>query len=392
MIIKNAEVYTEDGSFEVGDVSIAGDTIVENLEALRCQNDSAAFDALSDTMIDGSGFYLIPGLTDIHFHGCKGRDFCEGTQEAMDEIAAYEAGVGVTTIVPATMTLPEEELFKICEASATYYEAQIKGEKKGKAVFCGINLEGPFISQSKAGAQNRAYIKVPDVDFFAKLWQRSKGLIKLVAIAPETEGAIPFIESLKQEVKLSVAHSAADYDKAMEAFWAGASHVTHLYNAMPPFSHRAPGVIGAAADAEAEVELICDGVHVHPSVVRATLKMMGEDKVIFISDSMMATGLADGAYSLGRQPVEVKGNMALLEDGTIAGSVTNLMDCLRIAVKEMQIPLETAVKCAAVNPAKSVGIYEKYGSITPGKKANLVLLDKKDLKVKHVILQGELLG
>ncbi len=395
MIIKNAEVYTEDGSFEVGNVYIAGDTIVENLEALRCQNGSAAFGAMTandmEQEIDGSDCYLIPGLTDIHFHGCMGRDFCDGTQEAIDAIAGYEASVGVTTIVPATMTLPQEALFKICEESAAYYEAQIKGEKKGKAVFCGINLEGPFLSAEKAGAQNRAYIKAPDVDFFAELQQKSKGLIKLVAIAPEAEGAIPFIDSLKQEVKLSVAHTAADYDKAMEAFAAGAVHVTHLYNAMPPFLHRTPGVVGAAADAGAEAELICDGVHVHPATVRATLKMLGEDKVIFISDSMMATGLLDGDYSLGGQPVKVKGKVATLKDRTLAGSVTNLMDSLRIAVKEMQIPLETAVKCAAVNPAKSVGIYDKYGSITSGKKANLVLLDKKDLRVKRVILLGELL-
>ncbi len=167
--------------------------------------------------------------------------------------------------------------------------------------------------------------------------------------------------------------------------------MTHLYNAMPPYSHRAPGVVGAAADSGAEAELICDGVHIHPAAVRTTFKMLGEDKIIFISDSMMATGLEDGDYSLGGQAVKVTGTLATLKDGTIAGSATNLMDCMRRAVLDMKIPLEKAVKCAAVNPAKSVGIYDQYGSITAGKIANLVLLRKSDLSLYKVVLKGQVL-
>lgn len=401
MIIRNADVYTENGSFEVRDVYVAGDTIVEKADRLHCQNDGAAFaDAVdkgikaelwAEDIIDAAGCYLIPGLTDIHFHGCVGRDFCEGTQEAIEAMAAYEASVGVTTILPATMTIAQDRLYQICRAAAEYHTAQIKGEKKGKAVFCGIHMEGPFLSKEKTGAQNPEFIRAADNVLFEKMQELSGELIRLTAIAPETKGAMDFIRRHKDELVLSVAHTTADYDTAMEAFAAGAKHVTHLYNAMPGFSHRAPAIVGAAADAGAEVELICDGVHVHPSVVRATLKMMGEDRVIFVSDSMMATGLCDGDYALGGQPVKVKGNLATLKDGTIAGSVTNLMDCLRKAVSEMQIPLETAVKCAAVNPAKSIGIYDEYGSITPGKKANLVLLDKESLEVRAVILLGDIL-
>ena len=252
-------------------------------------------------------------------------------------------------------------------------------------------MEGPFVSKEKMGAQNPNFIKKADSELFDTMQEKSGGIVKLVAIAPETEGAIDFIKAKKDETVLSVAHTMADYDTAMEAFEAGATHVTHLYNAMPPYTHRAPGVVGAAADAGAETELICDGVHIHPSAVRATLKLMGEDKVIFISDSMMATGLEDGDYSLGGQPVKVVGNLATLQNGTIAGSATNLMDCLRTAVKKMNVPLETAVKCAAVNSAKSVGIYDEYGSITPGKKANLVLLNKEDLSLNKVILLGEVI-
>ena len=380
MIIKNASVYTEEGKFESKDIYIKGGKFTEASEGNG-----------QEEVIDAQGCFAIPGLTDIHFHGCMGKDFCDGNIEAIDTMAAYEASVGVTTIVPATMTMGADTLYGICDTAAQYTEAQAKGEKKGKAVLCGINMEGPFISREKMGAQNPAYIHNADAELFDNMQKKCGGIIKLVAIAPETEGAMEFIKAKKNETVLSIAHTMADYDTAMEAFEAGATHVTHLYNAMKPFSHRGPGVVGAAADAGADAELICDGVHIHPAAVRATFKMLGDDKIILISDSMMATGLDDGDYSLGGQAVKVVGNLATLADGTIAGSATNLMDCLRTAVKKMGIPLESAVKCAAVNSAKSVGIYDKYGSITPGKCANLVLLNKEDLSLNKVILQGEAL-
>ena len=191
---------------------------------------------------------------------------------------------------------------------------------------------------------------------------------------------------------VSIAHTAADYDTAVEAIEHGASHATHLYNAMPPLHHRNPGVIGAVRDSEkCHAELICDGVHIHPSVIRATFAMFGAKRMILISDSMRATGLEDGEYTLGGQAVTVRGPLATLHDGTIAGSATNLMDCVRVVVQKMNIPLESAVKCAAVNSAKSVGIYDQYGSITPGKTANMVLLKEKDLSTKQVILKGKML-
>ena len=172
----------------------------------------------------------------------------------------------------------------------------------------------------------------------------------------------------------------------------GAKHVTHLYNGMNDFYHRSPGVIGAACDNEdVTVELIVDGVHSHPSTVRTTFKMFGDDRIIMISDSMMACGLDDGQYTLGGLDVTVKGNVATLtKEGNIAGSVTNLMNCVRTAVKKMNIPLESAIKCAAVNPAKAIGIYDRFGSIEPGKIANLVLLDK-NLEIKHIIKNGKII-
>ena len=377
MIIKNASVFTEEGKFAKQDIFIKDGKFVMSAE-----------EADGEEIIDAKECFAVPGLTDIHFHGCMGHDFCDGTREAITAMAEYEASVGVTSIVPATMTLGEDTLQGICEAAAAYVK-EVKNDKA--ADLCGINMEGPFVAASKKGAQNGAYIRKPDVEMFDKLNQASGNMIKLVAIAPEVEDAMEFIKAKKDETVLSVAHTATDYDTAMEAFEKGATHVTHLYNAMNPYTHRAPGPIAAAADSGAEVELICDGVHIHPAVVRTTFKIFGDDKVILISDSMMATGLEDGDYSLGGQAVKVVGNLATLADGTIAGSATNLMDCMRTAVQKMHIPLESAVKCAAVNSAKSVGIYDKYGSITPGKVANVVLLKKNDLALEKVILRGKAL-
>lgn len=368
MVIKNASVFQEDGSFKKMDIYIKDGRFTESGEG---------------EVLDASGLYAIPGLTDIHFHGCMRHDFCDGTQEAIQAIADYELSVGVTTIVPATMTFSEEILSGIMKAAADY-------EGKSGAELKGINMEGPFISPSKKGAQNGIYIHNPDVGMFRRLQEISGGLIKLCDIAPELDGSMEFIDELKDEVAISIAHTTADYDTAKKAYDHGARHATHLYNAMPPFSHRNPGVIGAACDSEhVRVEMICDGVHLHPATVRTTFKMFGDDRICLISDSMMATGLSDGDYSLGGQPVKVVGNLATLENGTIAGSATNLMDCMRTAVKKMGIPLGSAVKCAAVNPAKAVGLYDEYGSITPGKVANVVLLDE-ELNMKHLIFKGEL--
>ncbi len=369
MIIRNAKVYNEDGIFEKKDIALEGEYI-------------AASPADTDQYIlDAEGLYLIPGLTDIHFHGCVGYDFCDGTPEAVREIARYQAGNGVTTMAPATMTLDDEHLTRIFKNAADY-------KNESGAILAGINMEGPYLSYAKRGAQNPAYLRRPEVEHFHKMQALSGGLIKLVAIAPEEEGAMECIEALKDEAVISLAHTTADYDLSIEAYRKGASHLTHLYNAMPPFSHRSPGVIGAALDSEhVHVELISDGVHVAPSVVRATFKMFGEDRIILISDSMMAAGLEDGQYSLGGQAVTVVGNKATLADGTIAGSVTNLMQCVRTAVS-FGIPLAAAIRCAAVNPAKKIGIFDQYGSITPGKYANLVLLNQK-LEIVKVIIKGK---
>ena len=392
MIIKNVKVYTEEKTFSDGiiyikdgvfDKIIISETSPVNVDSLR------NLEGDLDEVIDGQGGYAIPGLIDLHFHGCKGYDFCDGTKEAIAEIAKYEASIGVTAIAPATMTLSVEELERILAVAASYKkEAEVSGTQGADLI--GINMEGPFISPAKKGAQDERTIIPCDSDICQRFLDASEGLVKFVGIAPEcSEESVHFIQQMKDKVHISLAHTNADYDTAMDAFQAGANHAVHLYNAMPSFTHRAPGVIGAVADNKhVNAELICDGVHIHPSVVRATFQMLGADRMILISDSMRATGMPDGRYTLGGLEVDVVGNRAtLVSDGALAGSATNLLDCMRTVVKKMGIPLETAVACATMNPAKALGEYENYGSITPGKKGNVVLLDS-ELNLKMVVKEG----
>ncbi len=378
--IINGLVFHEDGSFTPDTVYICGEKIVsQEVYEKECSTASG-----NEIVTDAAGNYVIPGLTDIHFHGCMGSDCCDGTVEAFQTIARYELSQGITSITPATMTMSEEVLSQICRAAKTYCDTA----EENAADFCGLYMEGPFINAAKKGAQNEKYITPADTAMLNRLQDLSGNMLRTVAIAPETAGAMDFIRENNSRVNISIAHTAADYDTAKEAIACGASQLTHTYNAMPPLSHRAPGPIGAAADDDhCRAELICDGIHIHPAVVRTTFKMFGDDRIIFISDSMRAAGLADGQYDLGGQNVTVKGNLAVLEDGTIAGSVTNLMDCVRTAVHDMGIPFASAVKCAAVNPAKAVGIYDAYGSLTPGKFANIVILDK-NLDIKTVLHHG----
>lgn len=383
MIIDHVKVFTEDKKFTDGGIVIKDGTIEQvYTEGNRPQTE--------DEALDGKGMYAIPGLIDLHFHGCKGDDFCDGSRDAIARIAEYEASVGVTAIAPATMTLPVEELEQILRVAAEYKKGP---HSKKEADFVGINMEGPFISPAKKGAQDERNIIPCDVKVCERFLEASEGLVKFMGIAPEeSENAVSFIEAVKDKVNVSLAHTNADYDTAMAAFNAGADHAVHLYNAMPAFTHRAPGVIGAVYDSKhVMAEIICDGVHIHPAAVRATFEMMGEDRMILISDSMRAAGMPDGSYTLGGLDVNVVGNRATLaSDGAIAGSVTNLMDCMKTAVKTMNIPLETAVACVTINPAKSLGIDAEYGSIRAGKKAHIVLMDQ-ELNVQQVIKDGELL-
>lgn len=333
-------------------------------------------------VIDTTNMIISPGFIDIHFHGCMGHDFCDAHQNAISTIARAEANWGVTSICPATMTFPEEVLSRIMKTAAEHEETH------DEARLVGINMEGPFISPDKVGAQNPTYVQRCDIAMMKRLMSDSNGLVKIVDIAPEEDGALDFIRSLSDDVRVSIAHTCASYEEACAAFEAGASHVTHCYNAMPSLHHRKPGPIPAASEHDnVTPEIIADGIHIAPAMVRLAFKIFS-NRMILISDSMMATGMDDGTYELGGQEVTVHGQRATLADGTLAGSVTHLADCVRIAITEMGISPEEALYAATYTPAYALGIENKLGRIDRGYLADFVLLSE-DYVVKHVILKGK---
>ena len=366
MIIKGGKVFQEDGSFLEQAIYINDHRLVDKAEY---QDDGE--------VIDAEGLLVLPGLVDIHSHGAAGEDFSDGNPEGLKKILQYEKRCGITSYCPTSMTFPKERLRQIF--------ASIKGaQTEDGATVVGINMEGPFLDPAKKGAHVEKWIAAPDVAFVRELNQDADGLVRLVTLAPNMDGAEEFIKEMYEEVCISLGHTAADYDCASRAMKLGAHHVTHLYNAMQPFGHRAPGLIGAAMDdPECMVELICDGYHIHPSAIRAAFRMFGPERVILISDSMRATGMENGTYELGGQEVTVKDRKAVLKDGTLAGSATNLYGCMCKAV-EFGIPLEQAIMAATANPARSIGIFDRVGSIRIGKQADLLLVSE-NLELKRVI-------
>ena len=340
-------------------------------------------------VLDAQGCYVIPGLVDVHFHGCVGEDFSDATPEGLQRIADYELSQGVTYICPAGMTLPEDQLTVICKNAAAH-----RATNAGGAEVVGAHLEGPFLCTAKKGAQNANFLHDPDVPMLRRLQEAAEGCVQLVTVAPEQPGAMEFIRAATEMgITVSVGHTVADYDTAMAAFAAGATHATHLYNGMPPLHHRSPGVIGAAFDTPGvQAELICDGIHIHGAMVRLTFQLFGRERVILISDSLRATGMPDGQYPFGGQEIEVHGSRATIvgHPETLAGSVTSLMGCLRQAVK-FGIPLADAVRACTYNPAQSIGIQDRAGSLENGKEASFVLLDKEDLSIRAIVFKGALI-
>ena len=366
MIIKRGKVFQEDGNFLEQTLYVNDHRLVDKAEY---QYDGE--------VIDAEGLLVLPGLVDIHSHGAAGEDFSDGNPEGLKKILQYEKRCGITSYCPTSMTFPKERLRQIF--------ASIKGaQTEDGATVVGINMEGPFLDPAKKGAHVEKWIAAPDVAFVRELNQDADGLVRLVTLAPNMDGAEEFIKEMHEEVCISLGHTAADYDCASRAMKLGAHHVTHLYIAMQPFGHRAPGLIGAAMDdPECMVELICDGYHIHPSAIRAAFRMFGPERVILISDSMRATGMENGTYELGGQEVTVKDRKAVLKDGTLAGSATNLYGCMCKAV-EFGIPLEQAIMAATANPARSIGIFDRVGSIRIGKQADLLLVSE-NLELKRVI-------
>ena len=338
-------------------------------------------------VLDAAGCYVIPGLVDVHFHGCVGEDFSDATPDGLQKIADFELSQGVTYICPAGMTLPEDQLTAICKNTAAH-----RKHNAGGAEVVGAHLEGPFLCMAKKGAQNGDYLHDPDGAMLERLQEAAEGCVRLVTLAPEQPNSVEFIKAAtKMGIHVSVGHTVAGYETAKAAFEAGADHATHLYNAMPPLAHRDPGVIGAAWEVPSVMpELICDGIHIHPAVVRLTFGLFGKERMIIISDSLRATGMPDGEYPFGGQMIEVHGNRATIlgHPETLAGSVTSLMGCLCQAVS-FGIPVADAVRACTYNPAKSIGIEDRTGTLDEGKEASIVLLDETDLSIKAIVFKGQ---
>lgn len=366
MIIKNGLVFNENCVFETKDIYIENGIIVSSLDEVT-----------DKTEIDANGNYVIPGLIDTHIHGATGHDFCDKDVKGLISIAKYLKSQGITAFCPTSMTLKKDVLKEIFNTATANLPQDC-------ANIAGIHMEGPFLSSEKKGAQDDKFIVNPEISMFTELNEACNNMIKIITMAPECEGGLDFIKEMSKTVSVSVGHTTASYDTAKKAFELGSNRVTHLFNAMPAFNHRDPGVVGAALDDEKTfVELISDGIHIHPSMIRATFKMFGDDRVVLVSDAMMATGMENGTYELGGQKVTMKDRKAVLADGTIAGSATNLFDCMRKAVS-FGIPLESAIKACTKVPAISINVFDKMGSISTGKLANIVIMDK-DLNIKQVI-------
>ena len=374
MFYKNARIFCGDFTFREG-----------AFEVVDGKFGAVLPEQIPEDAIDLGGATVIPGLVEVHSHGNSGADFSDGDYEGLKTMAKYFAQCGATSFAPASMTLPYDVL---SNAFATAKKLRDEAPE-GHSRLMGIQMEGPYFSYAKRGAQNPDYLKEPDFDGFKKLYDGCDGLIRIVDIAPELPGAAEFVSKAKELCTVSIAHTDSDYDHAKAAVDAGITHLTHLYNAMPAIHHRNPGVIPACVENEAvQAEIICDGYHIHPSSVRLAFTMF-KNRMILVSDSGRCAGQPEGyQFDLGGQMAEVRGGVAkLVGTDTISCSASNLWACLANTIA-WGIPEEEAVRAASYNPAKALGVLDRIGSIETGKLADFIITNA-DYSQKRVFIGGK---
>lgn len=364
MFLINARYLDKDFRFAMGDIQVEQGKIAALGQNLPRNPE--------DIAVDCQGYTIVPGFVDVHIHGCGGVDTCDGFREAIEDMARFLLPHGVTSFCPTTMTIGKPVIQAALLAAKSVHDQPIPDGAK----VVGVNMEGPFISKERKGAQNEADIVAPDFSLFQELYKLSGGLVRLVDVAPEQPGGEDFVKRAKELCTVSIAHTMCDYNQAKASFGWGITHATHLFNAMSGLHHRDPGVVGAVFnDERVRAELICDGQHIHPAVLKTAFQVLG-DRAMVVSDSMRANGMPEGSgFDLGGQLVTVTGGKATLADGTIAGSVTNLHQEIKNLVS-YGVPLEQAVKSASLIPARAIGLDGEIGSIEPGKAGDLVVLDQ----------------
>lgn len=374
MLIKNCNIIFID-KIEKGSVLIENGKIKEINPTTPYEGET----------IDANGLYLSPGFIDVHIHGAAGYDTMDGTFKAINEIAKVIAKHGTTSFTPTTMTVASED---ILQSMKVIKEAKLNGTDGANVL--GAHLEGPFISPKAIGAQNPKYVLAPSIENFNKIVGDYEDAVVSITLAPEVDGAEELIKYLSDKsIKVSMGHTKATYEEAMNGINCGCSHATHLFNAMTGFAHREPGVVGAVFDSPITTETISDGIHISYPSLRTAYKVKGTDKVLLITDAMMACSMPDGMYSLGGQDVIVKNGAARLKDGTLAGSILTLDKAVKNVYNNSNYDLFEVVKMATYNAAKHCKVENKKGLIKEGYDADLLLFDK-DIDIKHVIINGKL--
>jgi len=372
LLVKNGMLVRND-RVEHGNLSIR-DGVIEHVRTTAA--DRLPIDL---TTIDAQGLYVSPGFIDLQVNGGGGYNM-DTSSEGISNIVSFHTSHGTTALLPTTVTAPVE---KIRETIRKVRETE-------QQAILGMHIEGPFVSHRRKGAQNPQYILEPSIEKFNELVKGYEGFIKIVTLAPELAGAEELIARIKEiEAIPSLGHSDATYEETIKALDGGVALFTHLFNAMRPLHHREPGAVGAALDSDAMVELIADGIHVHPAIVRLLLKAKGIDNICLVTDSISAAGLKDGEYSLGGLDVFVKGEEARLTDGTLAGSTLTMDRAVKNFIEFTDVSLPKAVRAASLNPARLLGIDGRKGSLKAGQDADIVIFDE-GFNIHYTIIGGEI--